>query len=77
MCIRDRYRIEMHLVSKLDHIVRVGDSAVVLAEGETIHTENSYKYTLKSFRLLAESGGFNVRQSWLDDEQLFSVHYLE
>jgi len=73
----DLRRIEMHLESNIDHIVRVGDSAIVFSEGETIHTENSYKYTLDSFRTLAESAGFSVRQSWLDDEQLFSVHYLE
>ena len=70
-------RIEMHLESNIDHIVRVGDSAIVFAEGETIHTENSYKYTLQSFRTLVESAGFSVSHSWLDDEQLFSVHYLE
>jgi dimethylhistidine N-methyltransferase len=70
-------RIEMHLESNSDHIVRVGDSAIVFEEGETIHTENSYKYTLQSFRTLVESAGFNVCQSWLDDEELFSVHYLE
>lgn len=70
-------RIEMHLKSKLDHIVRVGDSAIVFKEGETIHTENSYKYTLSSFQTLAESAGFTVSKSWSDNEQLFGVYYLE
>ena len=70
-------RIEMHLVSKVDHIVRLGESAIAFGKGETIHTENSYKYTEEGFQLLAEQAGFEVRQSWLDDEQLFSVHYLE
>jgi len=70
-------RIEMHLESNLDHIVRVGDSAISFAKGETIHTENSYKYTQESFEQLAEEAGFRVRQSWLDDKQLFSIHYLE
>lgn len=73
----DLRRIEMHLESTCDHIVRVGDTAIVFSAGETIHTENSYKYTLNSFQTLAESAGFKVCQSWLDDEQLFSVHYLE
>jgi len=70
-------RIEMHLESNLDHIVRVGESAISFAKGETIHTENSYKYTQESFEQLAEDAGFRVRQSWLDDKQLFSIHYLE
>jgi len=70
-------RIEMHLESNIDHIVRVGDTAIAFAEGETIHTENSYKYTQESFEKLAEDAGLRVSQSWLDDKQLFSVHYLE
>ncbi len=70
-------RIEMHLRSKLNHIVRVGDSAIAFSKGETIHTENSYKYTQKSFESLADDAGFKVSKSWLDDKQLFSVHYLE
>ncbi|MFT6906853.1 MAG: dimethylhistidine N-methyltransferase [Oleiphilaceae bacterium] len=70
-------RIEMHLESHLDHIVKVGESAIAFAEGETIHTENSYKYTQESFENLAEGAGFKVRQSWFDDKQLFGVHYLD
>jgi len=70
-------RIEMHLDSKLDHIVRVGESAIAFAKGESIHTENSYKYTKESFNNLVEEAGFKVCESWLDDEQLFSIHYLE
>ena len=45
-------------------------------EGETIHTENSYKYTVEGFARLAESAGLSLQQSWLDAERLFSVHYL-
>jgi len=73
----DLRRIEMHLKSNIDHIVRLGQSAIAFSAGETIHTENSYKYTQESFQALVEGAGFNVRESWLDDEQLFSVHYLE
>ena len=71
------YRIEMHLVSKLDQIVRLGDTDIAFARGETIHTENSYKYTLESFQEIAQSAGFVIRSSWSDEQQLFSVHYLE
>ena len=69
-------RIEMHLVSNEDHIVRVDGTAIAFSKGESIHTENSYKYTLESFTALAAEAGFAVQRSWVDDEQLFSVHYL-
>ena len=70
-------RIEMHLVSKLDHTVRVGNSDITFSCGETIHTENSYKYTAESFQSISQNAGFSIRSSWTDDQQLFSVHYLE
>ncbi len=70
-------RIEMHLVSERDHSVRCNGSEIDFAEGETIHTENSYKYTVDDFAGLAASAGLSLRESWFDDEKLFSVHYLE
>ncbi len=70
-------RIEMHLVSKKQHSVCIENEYIEFEEGETIHTENSYKYTLDSFSELAHGAGFAVRQSWLDEQSLFSVHYLE
>ncbi len=45
--------------------------------GETIHTENSYKYTIDGFAELAAAAGLALQQSWLDQEHLFSVHYLQ
>lgn len=69
-------RIEMHLVSKSAQSVRCNGSYIQLAEGETIHTENSYKYTVEGFADLAASAGLTLRQSWLDSQRLFSVHYL-
>ncbi len=73
----EQRRIEMHLVSSEDHIVRVNGTAIAFSKGESIHTENSYKYTLESFSALAAEAGFSTKRSWVDDEQLFSVHYLE
>lgn len=73
---RDLKRIEMHLVSKELQTVKVNGSAIVFDKGETLHTENSYKYTLESFTELSLSGGFAVEQSWFDKEGLFSFHYL-
>jgi dimethylhistidine N-methyltransferase len=73
----DRQRIEMHLVSRRDQSVPCNGATIELARGETIQTEYSYKYTVPGFQELASSAGLTVRQSWLDDRELFSVHYLE
>ena len=70
-------RIEMYLISTRDQRVRVADSFVDFAEGEAIHTEDSHKYTVESFRALAWEAGFVPRQVWCDEERLFSVHWLE
>lgn len=73
----EKFRIEMHLVSEMDQVVKLGDTNIAFASGETIHTENSYKYTPESFRNIAQSAGFVIRSSWSDPQKLFSVHYLE
>ena len=64
-------------MSSQAHSVRCNGNSIDFAKGETIHTENSYKYTVAGFARLAADAGLEVRRSWLDDEQLFSVHYLE
>jgi L-histidine N-alpha-methyltransferase len=69
-------RIEMHLVSRREHSVTVGGQAVRFAEGETIHTENSHKYTPEAFRALALAGGWSPQRLWTDPAGLFSVHLL-
>ena len=72
----DDSRIEMHLVSARAQTIRCNGSTIDFAEGETIHTENSYKYTRAGFAELAHKSGFSVAKSWLDQDHLFSVHYL-
>ncbi|CAO4151334.1 L-histidine N(alpha)-methyltransferase [Methylorubrum aminovorans] len=69
-------RIEMHLVSRRAQSVRVGGRGFAFAEGESIHTENSYKYTLDSFRALAARAGWASVEAWTDRDGLFSVHAL-
>lgn len=69
-------RIEMHLVARRAQTVRVGGDSFAFAEGETIHTESSYKYTLDSFRALAADAGWHSVKAWTDDAALFSVHVL-
>lgn len=69
-------RIEMHLVSRRAQTVTVAGVPIRFREGETIHTENSYKYTLDGFRALAGAAGWEGRAVWTDPDRLFSVHAL-
>lgn len=72
-----RQRIEMHLVSRRAQTVRVAGYAFRFDAGETLHTENSHKFTVDGFRALAQSAGFVPGTVWIDDARLFSVHWLE
>lgn len=69
-------RIEMHLLSRCDQIVHVAGEPVRFRRGETIHTENSYKYTPEAFHSLAARAGWRPVQTWLDRDRLFSLHLL-
>ena len=71
-----RSRIEMHLVSQLNQVVMIGGRRIPFREGESIHTENSWKYTDEGFLGMAEHAGFESRALWHDRNRLFSVHYL-
>ncbi|WP_066014608.1 L-histidine N(alpha)-methyltransferase [Endozoicomonas atrinae] len=70
-------RIEMHLVSQCDQRVTIDGETIAFNKYETIHTESSYKYTLDGFATLVANVGFQVVNSWVDEESLFSVNYLE
>lgn len=70
-------RIEMHLVSRINQAVDVGQHSFSFSQGETIHTECSYKYTIDAFQALASAAGFKPLNVWTDPDALFSVHYLE
>ena len=69
-------RMEMHLVSKRAQRINVEGHGFELAEGESIHTESSYKYSIEQFQALAKRAGFVPVQVWTDPKQWFSVHYL-
>lgn len=69
-------RIEMHLQSRSAQTVQVGGRAWHFEEGETLHTENSYKFTVDGLRALAVRAGFGIGPVWTDAERLFSVHWL-
>ena len=68
-------RIEMHLESRIDQLVSLGDELISLTEGERILTEYSYKYTLEGFAELAAEAGLAVQQQWTDDDDLFSLQF--
>jgi L-histidine N-alpha-methyltransferase len=65
-------RIEMHLVSREAQRVLIDGYDVAFEEGESIHTENSYKYDDASLDALAEAGGFAIEQRWLDSNGYFA-----
>lgn len=69
-------RIEMHLISQRAQQATVAGHTFSFRAGETIHTENSYKYTVRQFQDLARSSGWVPEQVWTDDAGLFSVHML-
>ncbi|ANX05011.1 L-histidine N(alpha)-methyltransferase [Immundisolibacter cernigliae] len=69
-------RIEMHLDSLRAQTVRLAGQAFEFTAGESIHTENSYKYRPDEFRHLATQAGFEPRQTWADTGELFGVLYL-
>ena len=71
------HRIEMYLVSLKRQRVSLCGRQIEFAQGEAVHTEDSHKYTIESFREMACRAGFNPRAVWTDEERLFSVHWLE
>ncbi len=70
-------RVEMHLVSTRPQEIRVQDRRYSFREGETIHTENSYKFTLPGIRSLAARAGLHLARTWTDELEWFSVNLLE
>lgn len=69
-------RIEMHLVSLARQSVRIGRHRFAFDAGESIHTENSYKYSAEDFRALAADAGFAGKKVWMDRQGLFALHGL-
>ena len=70
-------RVEMHLKAARPVTVRVAEHAFSFAAGETVHTENSYKFEISEFQALASAAGFRTSAAWTDDQRLFSIHFLE
>jgi L-histidine N-alpha-methyltransferase len=73
----EKGRVEMHLVSGCEQRVQVEDRVFAFAAGESIHTENSYKYTVAEFQDLARAAGYHPLAVFTDNATLFSVHVLQ
>lgn len=71
----DRGCIESYLRSSTAQRVTVAGETFTFEEGETIHTEDSHKYTLDDFAILAAEAGFRVDRVWTDDRSYFSIQY--
>jgi dimethylhistidine N-methyltransferase len=70
---RERHRIEMHLASLKRQKARVAGETIDFRAGETIHTENSYKYSIDSFCALARGVGWLPAGAWTDSRKYFSI----
>jgi L-histidine Nalpha-methyltransferase len=69
-------RIEMHLISLARQSVAIGRHRFHFEAGESIHTENSYKYSVEGFRALAARAGYVAAKTWTDRRNLFALHGL-
>lgn len=69
-------RIEMHLESLSNQTIHINGSRLSFEKGETIHTENSHKYTVDEFEEIA-GDYFERQKTWTDEREYFSVHYFE
>jgi dimethylhistidine N-methyltransferase len=70
-------RIEMHLVSRHKQELRFNGHCFNLEAGESLHTENSYKYTPEEFISMASTRGFRDVRHWVDSDGLFAIDLLE
>lgn len=69
-------RIEMHLVSSKDQIIQIGTEEITFAKGETIHSENSHKYSFESLTDMAAQSGWHVHEFLTDPKSMFAVCVL-
>ena len=74
---RERHRVEMHLASLKRQKVRVAGETIEFRAGETLHTENSYKYSVESLAALARGVGWLPLGAWTDTHKFFSIQALK
>ena len=66
-------RVEMHLVSRIDQMIHIAGTTLVLRKGESLHTENSYKYRLESLEWMARQANFALEYVWQDARGYFAL----
>lgn len=69
-------RIEMHLVSRKDQIVKAAGHAFAFKTGERFHTENSHKFTPASLARLAADSGWKIERQWISPAPEFGIFSL-
>lgn len=74
---REKGRIEMHLAAVKRHKVNVLGDTIDFRAGETIHTENSYKYSIEGFAALARGAGWKPTKHWTDPAGYFAIFALK
>ena len=70
-------RIEMHLVATRDMKFSVAGRDFAMAKGESLHTENSHKFSRRTSYMLLLAGGWEPQARWLDDQERFSLLLAE
>ncbi len=74
---RERHRVEMYLASLKRQKAKVAGETIEFRAGETIHTENCYKYSIEKLTALARGAGWRPLQVWTDDHNYFSIQAFE
>lgn len=69
----DKGRVEMHLISSCHQTVTIGNTSILFRKGESIWTENSYKYNVDEFGELASMAGFSLDHAWYDSQERFAL----
>ncbi len=74
---KSKSRIEMHLISNINQSVDILNETIYFKKGESIHTENSYKYSQDVFEDLISKSGFVKKSLFTDSNNFFAVYLLE
>ena len=71
-------RVEMHIVSTVEQVVTIATLSldVSFSQGESIHTESSYKFSRDDIHRLARDAGFELQNLWADEKHRFACHLL-
>jgi len=72
----EHHRIEMHLRASRATEIVIGENRFSFDEGESVHSENSHKFTVQGFQEIARNAGFEPGPTWTDPDGLFALHYL-